>query len=878
MKKILILVLTLLVLGGAGYFIFGKSQKAEEASAASITEAETKTVETLNTEEATEVQTDIPLDKVWEYEFEPALDESSLTDETIYIVDEDEKNIKISYELADDGGSLLIHPPSGGYKKGTRYELHITDALKKVTGENVSHSYEMDFITIRDEVEKGKLKSAIKQLKEDQFEIIGENILEIDKEVKIKKDDIIIIPTVDYPDGQALKITKTESDMGSYTVHVKEPEFDEIYEDLDLNKTYPITEDNIILEDNATGVTIESLASGTSSTMVASATAGKKEKVEFKHAKPKINVDLKNGIQVKFSDFPINPSSKKNKLGIDGTIKMFSPEIHADISPLGILHRFKLVGTGKMTSDVKVKAIGKIIDEDVPIRTARKIARIEIPTPIPGLLIEGNLMIRFDYTFEGGLETMLYLDYEDVSGFVYEHKEADPIYKLKEAEFDLGIQGRGKAEGRIGPAADIQLTGFGVLGGGLEAFAGAKASAEAIAGENAEFGKYACAKSEEKLFIQGSVILNAFGDTFAEWVFGEADFGKEQSNSCKYTDSLAPIKQQELTAGEEEEVQLEVIEHDLLAQESKSVQANMKGVKISSSTKGVVEAEKTKKGISIKALDLPEKEKTTITVTKKIDGKEESIDFPVNISNYKEITEAKKKEIAEFGWNGEWKRVINANTGTLTISNYDGSNFDLAMDVLSGSHTASIDGKAVVTGKTATFNDEEYNCRLDFTLGENSVGVEETQACTQIGGIGTYFSGDYLDSEAAASTPATTLSSLMILDEESDGDIQRLLGNDYAGFVDNMQLVSETRDKYGLAETVVLEGAVRGMYTLMEGIIVEDPFNNYYIGNLVSDSEGNTTLRFYTNDANYKNKLHDVVDTWRQDFSTYPVEYVYKKL
>lgn len=59
-----------------------------------------------------------------------------------------------------------------------------------------------------------------------------------------------------------------------------------------------------------------------------------------------------------------------------------------------------------------------------------------------------------------------------------------------------------------------------------------------------------------------------------------------------------------------------------------------------------------------------------------------------------------------------------------------------------------------------------------------------------------------------------------------------------------MQLVSDARAEYGREKTLVI--GVQGLYK--EVIIVMNPFKN------------------------------DVVDQWRQDFSDYPLEIVYKKI
>ncbi|WP_374717683.1 hypothetical protein [Neobacillus sp.] len=250
--------------------------------------------------------------------------------------------------------------------------------------------------------------------------------------------------------------------------------------------------------------------------------------------------------------------------------------------------------------------------------------------------------------------------------------------------------------------------------------------------------------------------------------------------------------------------------------------------------------------------------------------KEKEISKTETTENSKQVQKEKKKKESN-NWNGEWTRVSVSDPGTLKISNFNGKTFDLALEVLSGANTGGIDGKATVTGKTAILVNDEFNCRLDLTLNKDSITVNETEGCYEIGGIGTHFGGEYKNQSAAAKTPKATLSSGSIIDANSDKDIQKLLGNDYDTLVENMQII----DSYELEDTLVFEGGVRGLYTLKEGIIVKDPFNHYYIGSIINDGE---KVKFYTNDITYKNKLHPVVDEWRQDFADYPVEYIYKKI
>lgn len=887
MRKIFLVMVVLLVLGGGTYFVYSKVGKSDTVATNAVVKEDKKEKETIHMKDAVEVYTDIPTDKVWDYLFEPGLDKSSLSDENIFVLDEKGQKVKITYELINEGTMLRIYPPAEGYEEDARYQMTMSDDLKKVTGANVSRNYEMQFITKSKEVENGVLNPEIKMLKKEQATLTGENELLVDKDVTLVKDDIFIIPTEEYPDGQALKVTKVESEKGNYTVKVKKPEFGEIFESLDLNKSYLLNETNIILDENVEGIEIKTISGNEPTAMVGTSTVGGDKDVEFKTPESDYNISIDDGFVIDFSNYQLNPNSKKYKVGVNGNIKIFSPEVKPKVKKSKgkiEIDRIELKTIKKAESDITIQSLGKEINEDVKLKDMKeniKLGKIRIPIGgISGLSIEGNLMVKFEYSLQGGVETKLNMDFSETAGFVYEDGNLDPIFQPK-AEFDTGIQGKGKAEGRVGPALNVLLSAYGVAGAGLEVFGGAEVVGEGLAGTDTENGSYACFNLEENVFIEAAAVVDVLGNTVKEWDIADNDFGFGVSkNTCQFVDGFVPIKVQKINAGESKSLSIKTIKHNLLNDENKNEQADMKKVDVSTSDKGVIKVQKTKTGISITAEKDPTKEKVNINIKQEIDGEKHKLVIPVTINNFKEVQEAKKKAEEEKkpevnNWDGEWTRVSVSNPGTLTISNYNGKTLDIVIDVLSGGNTSGIEGKATIEGDQAILVDNEFECRVDLTLNKDSITVGETQGCTQIGGIGTFFSGEYKNKEATAKTPKQTLSSLNIIAPENDTDIQKLLGDDYNEFVSNMQLVSDARAKYGREETLVIEGGVRGLYTIKEGIIVMDPFKNYYIGSIVNDGE---KVKFYTNDAAYKTKVHDVVDQWRQDFSDYPVEIVYKKI
>jgi hypothetical protein len=230
---------------------------------------------------------------------------------------------------------------------------------------------------------------------------------------------------------------------------------------------------------------------------------------------------------------------------------------------------------------------------------------------------------------------------------------------------------------------------------------------------------------------------------------------------------------------------------------------------------------------------------------------------------------------AEEGWEGEWKRTDLHYGGILNISDLDVASFYFEMQVSNGANTGELSGYAKVAGKKAVFLETEWGtqCKLEFTLNTDSVTVEQSDECSTVGGLGTFFNGEYVNSDLSDETPKPTLASQGIVNAAHDEKIQQLLGNDYDYLVESMQLTYEDEDLDGLGATVIT-GGVRGLYTIMEGAIMYDPNGYYYVAMISED----LTVKFYTNNPNYKNKLPKTIDTWREDFNDYPVEYYYKTL
>ena len=223
--------------------------------------------------------------------------------------------------------------------------------------------------------------------------------------------------------------------------------------------------------------------------------------------------------------------------------------------------------------------------------------------------------------------------------------------------------------------------------------------------------------------------------------------------------------------------------------------------------------------------------------------------------------------IPDLTWKGEWTRESVSNPGLLEITNVTQSSFDFLLNVMSGAHVGEIEGRAKVSGMTASYKDNSTGCQLNFTHKGESIQIEQTMGCNQYGGMGTYFGGEF---ELDPIEMEPSLYPYVIDSKAVDEKFRQLVGNDYEDFAYNMQSISVAKDNQ--VNGTVISGGVRGLYTFMEGIVIIGQDGHLY-GAVIKDSE---KVHYYTTNSVYKNKLPQSIAKWKERFSSYPVKYFYQ--
>ena len=209
-------------------------------------------------------------------------------------------------------------------------------------------------------------------------------------------------------------------------------------------------------------------------------------------------------------------------------------------------------------------------------------------------------------------------------------------------------------------------------------------------------------------------------------------------------------------------------------------------------------------------------------------------------------------------WQGEWHRVRSSlhDRASLSITKMSPQGFNFVIDSISGVNTGQIEGVASFFDKTAIYQSAEYGCVVQFKFKNRCMVVNTALTCTSFGGNGVFFDGNYCK-DKVNKQQSNYFIDLGILTNNTIRNFKMLVGPSYELFEDSFQLVYQGEDLDKLNATV-FSGGVRGLFTIMEGIIMQCKNGNLYAA--VIDDE---TVKYFSNDSRYQNKLPMTIERWR---------------
>jgi hypothetical protein len=215
-------------------------------------------------------------------------------------------------------------------------------------------------------------------------------------------------------------------------------------------------------------------------------------------------------------------------------------------------------------------------------------------------------------------------------------------------------------------------------------------------------------------------------------------------------------------------------------------------------------------------------------------------------------------------WWGVWDLGDHhpARVGTLFIREVGSRGFLFDLLAVNGAHTGEISGFARFTGphtavaSMPTDERQEY-CELTFRRrlnGIREITIEEGPGCLHYHGMGAFFDGRYI-------RPVDVLHDTGILDELDLARLFSITGEYYKGLTDCFQSVSVAENLDPFSATVT-SGGVRGLYTIMEGILMRGTGEQLWVAYIDGDE-----VRYFTTEHEYKTKLPVTIERWRERFS-----------
>lgn len=215
-------------------------------------------------------------------------------------------------------------------------------------------------------------------------------------------------------------------------------------------------------------------------------------------------------------------------------------------------------------------------------------------------------------------------------------------------------------------------------------------------------------------------------------------------------------------------------------------------------------------------------------------------------------------------WWGIWKIQSRGGSygGHLFVRDVCSTGFLFDLDIYSGTHTGQVSGYATIASKDLayahiknSYQDEDGEiCFRRIQKGKNwIIKTEETAYCGDHHGMGVSFTGDY-------ESQKNSLSELGMLNELEISRVYNLTGQYFDSLMARFQGIgsAENNDTF-VAE--VFTGGVRGLYTIMEGILMLDKQGRIWVAYIDED-----VVRYFTTEFEWRERLPKTIDSWRSRF------------
>ncbi|PIC77101.1 hypothetical protein CSV74_07465 [Sporosarcina sp. P19] len=507
--------------------------------------------------ESMPMKKNVPLNKEWTITFSGDVEVSSITNKQLYITDEAGQVIPTTAVLVDQGNTVVVQPPKGGYLPNTAYTLFVADEVSSAKRKLLRKPVKMPFQTgeqrdesnafspRKDSTNAVTYQEGVTSLPDDIVQsaadlnyenntFVFDGMPDVLKQLSAR--DIIIFPeTAQHTFGWAKEIVDIRYDGHKTVLTTREPKAEDVVKDLDISKTVPITADDFMLEPDVYSRVISETENGDRRTFEVENPVDK--------SIGKIEIGEENGNPyVEFSDVQLFPKGEKEGAAtIGGKIQLIQPMVNYDFKGLNV-NWLELDSGLKNELNVKVKLSGF---EPEPLRIP-----LTAPIPVKAYGVAGaaiQLFIQCETSGKVFVELEIVEEKNYNLGLMKEGAGYKPFnYSTSDLSAEF-LSLKGEIEGKVGGGININADVLQFTLGGIDTAGGYKMK---VAGEIDK--DIACFSEKGEIYFESTARIGSEKNTYWDVTYPFLSIPLVQRSTCGYQELtgdaivLAPGETKEL--------------------------------------------------------------------------------------------------------------------------------------------------------------------------------------------------------------------------------------------------------------------------------------------------------------------------------------------
>jgi uncharacterized protein len=224
---------------------------------------------------------------------------------------------------------------------------------------------------------------------------------------------------------------------------------------------------------------------------------------------------------------------------------------------------------------------------------------------------------------------------------------------------------------------------------------------------------------------------------------------------------------------------------------------------------------------------------------------------------------------ADVSWAGTWNRARSTSytESRLEITEKTSQAFEFSISTADDDNIGEISGLASFTKDFASFKETEYGCKVEFRMVGKCIKIDTSEKCGDLGGMGVDYDGTYCKGKEKKQKTNYFVERGIFKNESEFAAFKKIVGKYAELFEESFQWVTE-EDDLDHFNAKVSAGGVAGLFTFMEGIIMQRPNGMIYAAVIDGDS-----VRYFCNDPQYIKKLPKTIENWMDRFKEKKVVY-----